>query len=89
MPNDGVNPTARWLARGIWKFMFVLVATLLVLGLVGLVVRAALGVPGEGPGASISPKCAVRGAARGAPAQPKRRLSGPSLDRSRTPPARE
>ena len=43
MPNDGVNPTARWLARGIWKFMFVLVATLLVFGLVGLVVRAAFG----------------------------------------------
>ena len=43
MPNDGVNPTARWLARGIWKFLFVLVATLLVLGLVGLAVRAAFG----------------------------------------------
>jgi hypothetical protein len=40
MPNDRVNPTARWLARGIWKFLFVLVATLLVFGLVGLVVRA-------------------------------------------------
>ena len=43
MPNDGVNPTARWLARGIWKFLFVLVATFLVLGLVGLAVRAAFG----------------------------------------------
>lgn len=55
MPNDGVNPTARWLARGIWKFIFLLVATLLVFGLVGLVVRAALGVTGDGAGASISP----------------------------------
>jgi hypothetical protein len=43
MPNDRVNPTARWLARGLWKFLFVLVATLLVLGLVGLAVRAAFG----------------------------------------------
>jgi hypothetical protein len=47
MPNDGVNPTARWLARGIWKFLFVLVATLLVFGLVGLVVRAAFGAAGD------------------------------------------
>ncbi|MGI8605868.1 MAG: hypothetical protein ACR2L0_01750 [Gaiellaceae bacterium] len=53
MPNDGVNPTARWLARGVWKFVFVLVVTLLVFGLVGLVVRAALGATGDG--ASIPP----------------------------------
>ena len=48
MPNDGVNPTARWLARGVWKFVFVLVVTFLVFGLVGLVVRAALGATGDG-----------------------------------------
>jgi hypothetical protein len=48
MPNDGVNPTARWLARGVWKFLFVLVATLLVFGLVGFAVRAAFGATGEG-----------------------------------------
>jgi len=53
MPNDGVNPTARWLARGVWKFVFVLVATLVVFGLVGLVVRAAFGATGDG--ASIPP----------------------------------
>jgi hypothetical protein len=39
--DDGVNPTARWIARGIWKFFFVLTATLVVMGLIGLVVRAA------------------------------------------------
>jgi hypothetical protein len=43
MPDDGVNPTARWLARGVWKFFLVLVVTLLVFGLVGLVVRATFG----------------------------------------------
>ena len=53
MPNDGVNPTARWLARGIWKFLFVLVATLLVLGLVGYAIRAAFGATWDG--ASIPP----------------------------------
>jgi hypothetical protein len=52
MPDDRVNPTARWLARGVWKFLFVLVVTLVVFGLVGLVVRAALGVTGDS--ASIS-----------------------------------
>jgi hypothetical protein len=47
MPNDGVNPTARWLARGIWKFLFVLVVTLLIFGLVGFAVRAAFGATGD------------------------------------------
>jgi hypothetical protein len=27
---DGVNPTARWLARGLWKLVFALVAIFLV-----------------------------------------------------------
>lgn len=53
LPDDRVNPTARWLVRGVWKLVFVLVVTLLVFGLVGLVVRAALGATGDG--ASISP----------------------------------
>jgi hypothetical protein len=52
MPNDGVNPTARWLARGIWKFLFVLVVTLLIFGLVGFAVRAAFGATGDGPAIS-------------------------------------
>jgi hypothetical protein len=41
--DDRVSPTARWIARGVWKFFFVLVTTLLVMGLIGLVVRAAFG----------------------------------------------
>lgn len=47
MTNDGVNPTARWLAGGLWKFVFVIVVTLLVMGLVGLVVRVAFGANGD------------------------------------------
>jgi hypothetical protein len=30
---DGVDPTARWLARGVWKLVFALVAIFLVAGL--------------------------------------------------------
>ncbi len=54
MPNDdGVNPTARWFARGVWKFFFVLAVAILVFWLIGLVVQAAFGAAGNG--ASISP----------------------------------
>ena len=42
MPDD-VNPTARWLARGVWKFVFTLVLTLIGFALIGLLVRAVTG----------------------------------------------
>ena len=31
---DGVNPTARWIARGVWKGAFVIVLFLLVAGII-------------------------------------------------------
>jgi len=31
---DGVNPTARWIARGVWKGALVIVLFLLVAGIV-------------------------------------------------------
>jgi hypothetical protein len=37
---DGVNPTARWFFRGVWKFAATVALTLLAIWLVGLVVRA-------------------------------------------------
>jgi len=43
-----VNPTARWLARGVWKFAATVALTLFAIWLVGLVVRAVSGWDGGG-----------------------------------------
>ena len=45
---DGVNPTARWLARGVGKFAATVALALFAFWLVGLVVRAVSGWDGGG-----------------------------------------
>lgn len=38
-----MNPTARWVFRGVWRFAATVVLTLVVLWIIGLVIRALTG----------------------------------------------
>jgi hypothetical protein len=36
---DDVNPTARWIARGVWKLAFTLVVILIIAGIITAIER--------------------------------------------------